>query len=172
MNYLKISIISVIITGLTSCFNRSNDDIGYYNSAYTPVIMARPDLEKSIKLIEPQEINEFGKIYIKDSLLFINEKYEGIHVVDNSDPSNPENLAFIVIPGNIDISIVNDIIYADNALDLVAIKYTGDNVTIVDRNRNVFPELLPPDGGFFHNNYQDDIPENSVIIKWIAKWKS
>ncbi|MGK0406652.1 MAG: hypothetical protein ACJAZH_000467, partial [Roseivirga sp.] len=60
MNYLKISIISVIITGLTSCFNRSNDDIGYYNSAYTPVIMARPDLEKSIKLIEPQEINEFG----------------------------------------------------------------------------------------------------------------
>jgi hypothetical protein len=131
--------------------------------------MARPDLEKSIKLIEPQEINEFGKIYIKDSLLFINEKYEGIHVVDNSDPSNPENLAFIVIPGNIDISIVNDIIYADNALDLVAIKYTGDNVTIVDRNRNVFPELLPPDGGFFHNNYQDDIPENSVIIKWIAK---
>lgn len=134
--------------------------------------MARPDLEKSIKLIEPQEINEFGKIYIKDSLLFINEKYEGIHVVDNSDPSNPENLAFIVIPGNIDISIVNDIIYADNALDLVAIKYTGDNVTIVDRNRNVFPELLPPDGGFFHNNYQDDIPENSVIIKWIAKWKS
>jgi hypothetical protein len=169
MNYLKIGIISVIITGLTACYNRSNDDNGYYNSAYTPVIMARPDLEKSIKLIEPQEINEFGKIYIKDSLLFINEKYEGIHVVDNSDPSNPENLAFIVIPGNIDISIVNDIIYADNALDLVAIKYTGDNVTIVDRNRNVFPELLPPDGGFFHNNYRDDIPENSVIIKWIAK---
>jgi hypothetical protein len=131
--------------------------------------MERPDLEKSIKLIGPQEIEEYGKIYIKDSLLFINEKHEGIHVVDNSDPSNPENLAFIVIPGNIDISIVNDIIYADNAVDLVAIKYTGDNLTIVDRNRNVFPELLPPDGGFFHNNYQDDIPENSVIIKWITK---
>lgn len=169
MNYLKISIISLLITGLTSCFNRNNDDIDYYDSAYTPVIMERQDLEKSIRLIGPQEIEEYGKIYIKDSLLFINEKYEGIHVVDNRNPSNPENLAFIVIPGNIDISIVNDIIYADNAVDLVAIKYTGDNVTIVDRNRNVFPELLPPDGGFFYNNYQDDMPENGVIIKWITK---
>jgi hypothetical protein len=169
MNYLKLAIVSVLITGLSSCLSQSDSDIASYESAYTPVIMERPDLEQSIKLVGPQDIEEYGKIYIKDSLLFINEKFEGIHVVDNSDPSNPENLAFIVIPGNIDISIINDIIYADNAVDLVAIKYTGDKITIVDRNRNVFPELLPPDGDFFYYNYQDDIPENGVIIKWVTK---
>ncbi len=143
----------------------------YYlsQSEYEPVIMLREDLEQSIKLLGPQTIKEYGKIYIKDSLLFINEKFEGIHVVDNSDPSNPENLAFIVIPGNLDISILNNIIYADNAVDLVAIKYTSTGVEVVDRNRNVFPELSAPDNGYYSYNGLNDRPENSIIVKWVSK---
>tara|TARA_R110002050_G_scaffold98209_4_gene204163 strand:+ start:11204 stop:11599 length:396 start_codon:yes stop_codon:yes gene_type:complete len=131
--------------------------------------MQREDLEKSIKLDGPRAIKDFGKIYIKDSLLFINEKYEGIHVVDNSDPSNPENLAFIVIPGSIDISILNDVIYADNAVDLVAFRYNGSDITLLDRNRNVFPELVPPQGEQYYFNYNINRPENTVIVKWVLK---
>jgi hypothetical protein len=170
MKYLKIVFINLLIFGLGSCDYRYGGEPYYdYNSQYTPVIMDRADLEQSIRIIGPREIKDFGKIYIKDSLLFINEKFEGIHVVDNSDPSNPENLAFIVIPGNIDISILNDVIYADNAVDLIAIKYTGDSVRVIDRNRNIFPELPAPEGQYYSYEGSDDRPENSVIVKWILK---
>jgi hypothetical protein len=163
-------ILGLIIISLTACNPSEIDEPSYiWQSQFEPVIMERADLEKSIKLIEPQTIKDFGKIYIKDSLLFVNEKYEGVHILDNSDPSNPENLGFIVIPGNIDISITNNIIYADNSVDLVAIKYNSNGVEVVDRNREVFPELNAPDGGNYSYNALNDRPENSVIVKWISK---
>lgn len=170
MKNLRPLIFGLLAIGLTACDPEMND-VSYYpaQSQYEPVIMDRADLEKSIKLVAPQTIKDYGKIYIKDSLLFVNEKYEGIHIVDNSDPSNPENLGFIVIPGNIDISIINNIIYADNAVDLVAIKYSTNGVEVVDRNREVFPEIGVPDGGSYSYNAISDRPENSVIVKWVSK---
>jgi len=169
MKYLKPLILCLIVVGINACYPKDQSDVYYIATQYEPVIMEREDLEKSIKLIEPQTIGEYGKIYIKDSLLFINEKFEGIHVIDNSDPNNPENLGFIVIPGNIDISILNNIIYADNAVDLVAIKYSTTGVEVVDRNKNVFPELSAPDGGYYSYSSLNDRPENSVIVKWLSK---
>ena len=170
MKQFKPLIFGLLALTLTACDpTEVGEPIYQWQSQYEPVIMDRADLEKSISLIEPQTIKEFGKIYIKDSLLFVNEKYEGIHILDNSDPSNPENLGFIVIPGNIDISISNNIIYADNAVDLVAIKYREGGVEVVDRNREVFPELSAPDGGSYSYNALNNRPENSVIIKWVSK---
>lgn len=162
--------LGLITLSLTACNPREvGEPVYQWQSQYEPVIMERADLEKSIQLIEPQMIKEFGKIYIKDSLLFVNEKYEGVHILDNSDPRNPENIGFIVIPGNIDISIINNIIYADNSVDLVAIKYNSNGVEVVDRNRDVFPELSAPDGGNYSYNALNNRPENSVIVKWISK---
>lgn len=132
--------------------------------------MTRENLENSIELRTPKEIENYGKIYVKDNLLFINEKYEGIHVVDNSNPENPNTIAFISIPGNIDISIKDDIIYADNAVDLVALKYDGNSLTVVDRNRNVFPEYGTPDGHYLAHEYSEaNRPENTIIVKWIKR---
>lgn len=139
----------------------------YYDSAYSPVLMERAVLENSVKLLEPQRHTNYGKIYRKDSLLFINELYEGVHVYDNSDPRNPVNLGFISIPGNIDIAIKNQYIYADNAVDLVVLEYDGDKVNVVDRNKDVFPELESPDGGYSAD--LNNRPENTVIVKWERK---
>ena len=73
-------------------------DIGPY-SAYEPVFMLRSEMEKSIRLEGPRAMEAPGKIYLRDHLIFINEKYRGIHVIDNSDPAEPENFAFIRIDG-------------------------------------------------------------------------
>ena len=72
MKYLKIVLIYFLFLGISGCDYR---DIGSYSyeSRYTPVIMERSELEQSIKLVGPQSIKDYGKIYIKDSLLFINE---------------------------------------------------------------------------------------------------
>ncbi len=148
---------------LTSCIV-DEPYVERYESEYRPVLMERSELERSVKLLDPQTHRQYGKIYRYDSLLFINEKYEGVHVYNNKDPRNPVNLGFISIPGNIDIAIKDGNIYADNAIDLVVLQYDGRKVNVVDRNKDVFPELGSPDGGYADE--LSDRPENTVIIKW------
>ena len=62
-----------------------------------------------------------GKIYFKEGYIFINEELKGIHVIDNRNPENPQNIGFIEIPGNVDIAIKNNTLYADSYIDLGAI---------------------------------------------------
>ena len=62
-----------------------------------------------------------GKIYFKDHYIFVNEYQKGIHVIDNEDPRNPQIIKFIEIPGNVDMAIADDILYADSYVDLLSI---------------------------------------------------
>lgn len=162
MNHRIIGLLLALVL-LGSCTPYS-EDIGYVSSNYRPVLMERSELETSVKLIDPQTITNFGKIYRYGDMLFINEQFEGIHIINNADPANPVNIGFITIPGNIDIAIKDDYIYADNAVDLIVISYDGLNVQVVDRNRDVFPEIPSPDG--FYNSDLANRPENTVVIKW------
>lgn len=142
----------------------------FYNpSEYYPILMERPALEKSVFVRETREINNPGKIYYKDNTIYLNELYKGIHVIDNSDPANPKNIAFINIPGCIDIVIKNNSLLADNAIDLVSIDLSNgvQNLTLTSRTKNVFPESTPPDmdyipSAFNHSNR----PENTIIVGW------
>lgn len=163
---ISLPLLLLLSIGISSC---TYTEPSYYNydSKYKPVLMERAVLENSIKLLEPQNHGQYGKIYRYDSLLFINEKFEGVHIYDNSDPSFPVNLGFISIPGNIDIAIKDGRIYADNAVDLVVMRYDGRDLQVLDRNKEVFPELKVPDGGYVPE--LSDRPENTVIIKWEEK---
>lgn len=67
----------------------------------------------------PQELQEPGKIYFYRHFILINEVRRGIHIIDNADPTSPVKLGFIHIEGNHDISVMNDVLYADAYSDLV-----------------------------------------------------
>lgn len=136
-------------------------------SDYSPVLMTREELEASIRWEAARPIENYGKIYTKDQLLFINEKYEGVHVVDNSDPRNPQDLGFINIPGNVDIIVKGDYIYADNAVDLITLRFSGNDITEIDRRRDIFQEFPVPDGQPLEWEYQpENRPDNTVLVKW------
>jgi hypothetical protein len=75
----------------------------------------------AIELQGPQKLQQPGKIYVKDDMILINEMGKGIHVVYNENPSEPQKVAFVKIPGNIDVAVKGDIIYADNYMDLVTL---------------------------------------------------
>jgi len=80
-----------------------------------------------------------GKIYLYGNLVFINEKGRGVHVVNNSQPSSPVVTHFISIPGNYDIAIRNNFLYADNLTDLVTININDLNaVEEVHRIKDVY----------------------------------
>jgi hypothetical protein len=86
--------------------------------------------------------------------LLINEFHEGIHIFDNSDPSNPTALSFLPIPGNVDMAIRNDRLYADNYVDLLTFDIRDpQNPQLVSRMEEVF----------FHYGFQ---PERGYIIAY------
>ncbi len=137
-------------------------------TAYLPVLMERSQLEQSITTEAPRDIIDAAKIYIQGRYIYITERYKGLHIVDNTDPRNPRNLAFVKVPGCIDVAAKGSNLYVDNATDLVTLD-ASDLTQIVEvaRTRNIFPDALPPDLNFIPAKYQEgNRPDNTIIIQW------
>jgi hypothetical protein len=132
-------------------------------TSYQPVYMSRLELNQSVQTKIARPLVQPGKIYSYGQYIFVNEKYKGIHVIDNADPQNPVNVSFINIPGNLDMAIKGNVLFADNASDLVALNISDlQNVQVIQRKENVFPSLSPPDGQWnYHTNYH-----GQIIIGW------
>ncbi|MBE0637889.1 MAG: hypothetical protein IH598_05165 [Bacteroidales bacterium] len=127
----------------TGCRDKVYETVTY--TANEPVYMSFDEFRGSVKTTATRELSNPGKIYFKDNLLYINEINEGIHVIDNTDPSSPQKIAFIEIPGNIDLAIRENILFADSYIDLVALDITNPSAPVlVDRLENAFPNVLPP----------------------------
>jgi hypothetical protein len=64
---------------------------------------------------------------------------EGIHIIDNKNPANPIPLKFLNIPGNYDLAILGNTLYADSYIDLLALDISDlNNVREVGRLENLF----------------------------------
>lgn len=139
----------------------------YYNP-HKPIFMLREEMEANVKIVSPRELENPGKIYLKDNFIFINEKYRGIHVIDNTNPENPVNIKFIQIDGCIDMSIKGNVLYADNAVDLIAIRLNEnvENIEVTKRIRNVFPEFISPEGYQLTWKEEQAKPENAILVRW------
>ena len=106
---------------------------------YTPVQISVADLRKAVSSGAPQPLVEPGKLYVKDQYLFIVEVKKGIHVFDNSNPSSPKAISFLPIPGNVDIAVRDNILYADSYIDLVALDISDPAaITEVSRTETGF----------------------------------
>ncbi|MCF6296122.1 MAG: hypothetical protein L3J25_10605 [Flavobacteriaceae bacterium] len=162
-NLLLLFSITLIFT---SCIWITDDEIitEPYQSAYEAVILQREVFENSTELTAPQPIGISGKIYVKDQFLLINEPNKGFHIFDNSNPSNPVKIKFLKVLGSTDISIKGQLLYINNAVDLIAVTYNSDfsNILITKRVRNVFPILISPDG--FYPNLSS---ETEIVVDWI-----
>jgi len=80
---------------------------------FVPVYETTDQLAQKVSIDPPEDYAQAGKIVTYQQYIFINKPQEGIHVLDNSDPANPENLHFISIPGYLDMSIIDDHLYSD-----------------------------------------------------------
>ena len=117
---------------------------------YRPVY-AQAD-QANIVFTTSRELRNPGKIYSIANYLLINEKYEGIHVFDNRNPSTPLPLGFLKIVGNTEMAVRNKILYVDHLTDLVALN-VGDwnNIQEVSRMEKEFsgPQIPPGEGRYF-----------------------
>ena len=133
----------------------------YTYTYFVPVYKTANEVRANIKSNAPKAVVNPGKIYIKGDYIFLNELNKGIHVIDNSNPASPNNVAFIDLPGNVDIIIKNNTLYADFYTDLVAMDVSNPlNVLVKKFVNNVFPER-------YYYGYQAD--STKVIVDWVSK---
>ena len=113
-------------------------------SVFSPIYLSYAELRAPVMAEDPVDIGTTGKIYVKDSYIYVNELYDGIHVIDNTDPSSPQKIAFIPIPGNVDMAITGTTLYADSYVDLVAVDVANPlNAVEVARIEDAFPYMTP-----------------------------
>ncbi len=129
---------SVILgfAGINSCTVTTET---YYITEYTPIYMSWDEMRKGVSVEGPRSLDNAGKIWVSGDMLFINEQAKGIHVIDNSDRSAPAALAFIAIPGNVDVAVKQNFLYADSFTDLLSFDISDPaNPRLVQRVNNVF----------------------------------
>ena len=133
-----IRILLVSFTGvfITSCIQEPSVEIENVKG-YKPIYAEQMDSQ--IEFGSPRLIDTPGKIYVYANYLFVNERGEGVHVINNANPASPVNMAFLKIPGNVDIAVREYVLYADSFSDLVAIDISDiRNPKVCDIERNVF----------------------------------
>ena len=137
----SIILLSIAILFITSCEDKSFKTF----IANVPVYLSYDALRSSFKVNHDQALEKPGKIYFKDQYMYINEYQKGIHVVDLSDPSNPGMKAFINIPGNVDMAIKDNVLYADSYVDLLLIDISNpESPEEIKRVEDIFEYVIPP----------------------------
>lgn len=122
------------------CEKSCENGVYYYNS-FSVETFTLEELKSQIAVASAREYDETGKLYFYNNTLFVNESNEGVHILDVGNPSAVEKSSFLALPGNIDISIQNDVLYADLYSALVQIDIAGlseNTVTVLDTKTNVF----------------------------------
>lgn len=153
---------------LSSCDKDDNADI---ITVATPELMSKSEFRKAVKVKAAQSIEETGKIYVYSNYIFVGDVDKGIHVIDNSKPESPQPISYIEIPGNEDISVKGNFLYADSATDLVVFDISDiKNIKQVERLKDVFEVYdfrIPIEAEF--SDFEGVNWETDVIVGWNLK---
>jgi hypothetical protein len=147
----------------SSCFYYPYEGENWVQAGYRPVYGTSAELQ--IAWENPRTITNPGKIYTYGSYLLINDRQRGIHVYDNSNPEQPFALGFISIPGNSDMAIKDDVLYADHAGELVSLTISDFNA-LTERGRlpiNTWDLGVPPPTQSY---YECTDPSQGMVIAW------
>lgn len=108
---------------------------------YKPVYKTLKEVRANMKGNAPTALQQTGKLYIYGKYIFLNELNKGIHIIDNTSPADPKNIAFIDIPGNVDLAVKGNTLYADSYSDLVSFDISDPKAVVAKNfNDNVFPD--------------------------------
>lgn len=168
---MRTKIISFFFVGLycflyVSC--EKNDDNLEMVSVTVPIVKSKTEIRNAISVTEPKPTNADGKIYVYEDLLFYVAQYSGIHIFDNHNPASPQNLAFIKLEGVKDIAVKNNILYADNYMDLVVFDINNTSgIELVNIEENIFNYYAsyPEDITDFFQNISS-LNQDEIITKY------
>ncbi|HCY45110.1 MAG TPA: hypothetical protein DHU89_00400 [Flavobacteriales bacterium] len=171
-NYLSLALLACFI--ITSC----TKDKGSLTLTFTKSTAEYGNLEeiRNTELLEASRaIENPGKIYIGEEYLLIGEEGIGIHVYDNSAPSNPVNVAFMNVPFCKEFFVKDDFIYAESQYDLLKINISDfASPFLAERALNSFATPLTNDQGqqlvgFSYEEVTEKIKINSKEYEQVSE---
>lgn len=157
-----------ILASLSGCFNTpppsfpEGEIVGYQ-----PVYLSDPNMQ--IELVPAREVENPGQIYLLGDLLLMNDVGKGIHIIDNSDPSNPEVQGFLTVSGSENMVLRNGVVYVNQFNSLLAIDVSDtENVRVISRDENAlktneYDNLLPPLSGYY---FECVDTEKGKVVGW------
>jgi len=146
---------------------------------YKQVFTTDPDWLK-IQSEGSRTMKNPGKIYVKDNLIFQNDIGYGIHVIDNSNPSQAKTIGFIKINGSSEISIKGNYLYTNSYTSLVVADVSDwQNVKEIKRIPNAFQQgqnattnygmyfIPPPEHGVYYDCYGSVNSPGKIQTGWV-----
>jgi len=107
--------------------------------SYKPVYKPMSDL-RQVSIQAPKAITSNGKIFIQNNFIYLNEINKGFHVIDNTNPLAPKKIAFVNVPGCIDMATKGNYLLVDNYIDLLTFDISNPaNIVLVSRKENALP---------------------------------
>jgi len=144
---------------------------------FYPVYMSLDKIRASVSTTaDIPEFNLLGKIILYNDYILINKINKGVFIIDNSNKTSPQIKKFIGIPGNIDIAVSGNVLYADSYVDLLAFDISDiNNIILQKRINNIFPrnDMQP----FLGKNINLNDPiiiekvdsEKGIVVDWEEK---
>ncbi|MEO6670029.1 MAG: hypothetical protein ABIN36_11170 [Ferruginibacter sp.] len=166
---------TIVLISISSCWTKPRPRP---TTSYVHVIGNKPvylglDTAKKISYMNTAlPVAAAGNIYAKGDRIYQLELGRGIHVIDNSVPSQAHRIGFITVNGSSQISIRDNYLYVNNYNDLVTIDISNPaNITEVHRITNAFQDGLnnyylaePAEQGYYQCfSYYPD----SVVVGWV-----
>jgi hypothetical protein len=164
---LTVEIISFLVIFIMIGFSACVKDECKQERTYTyykPLYKTKTEVRENIRNGAVHEVENPGKLNIRGNYIFLNEIDKGIHVIDNRNPAAPKNISFIAIPGNLDIAVKGDVLYADFYTDLVAIDIADPaNVKLLKVVEGVFPDR------YWGIGFSQTGMNDNIIVDWVAQ---
>jgi hypothetical protein len=157
----RSSILFCLLIGFAfnSCMK---DKLTHTFTILTPIYKSKAEVYANIKSNPARAIEHPGKIFLYGNYIFLNEVDKGVHVIDNSNPAHPVIKTFIDIPGNLDIAVKGNTLYADLYRDLVVVDISNPLAASFVK---YIPEVFPT--RYYAGGFSGD--SNQVIVGWTKK---
>jgi hypothetical protein len=138
-NWLSaLLLLALLATTFSACLEDKCKNTSTFTQ-WNPVYKTDAEFRSIPQYEAAQPLKNTGKIYFHDKYILVNELKKGIHVIDNSNPSAPQNIGFISINGNVDMAVKGNYLYADNYADLITVDIsTITNPKLTCRTESVF----------------------------------
>lgn len=163
--YLLPFLLGILL--LVGCSSQIEETVTY--KINEPIFMPVSQFRSSVKISGPQKsIDKQGKIAFFKGYIYLSEPEKGIHIIDNTNPSNPTLVGFIELLGNVDLAIKDDVLYADSYIDMVWFDISEPaNPKLLGREDEVFPTALPETGNIYFYEYSEAMKrENGIVVGW------
>lgn len=164
MKNLAFIILSLLL--FCGCFGVRNPGADREVIGLKPVY-AIPSLD-SIRNTPIRPFDNLANIVSYNSYIYIVENNAGVHIINNTNPSNPVTISFIYIPGVSQITIDDDILFANFWTELLLIDISNPlEISVVNTIEDFYPlssQNASPPG--YSGSFECPDLSMGIIIKW------